>query len=114
MVYENLIQIPTNTIVPNGTSVSTTSTPPPNILNSTSISILAPEGLSWSSNNNLSNGLSSRSVTSAAGIDDFTIVNPYIHYMSNNSSVIQFDPTSLLELSTIRFNIYSLQYRNIR
>lgn len=117
MVYENLIQIPNNTQIPPGQSVSTTPAPTFNV-NSNTTPILAPNGLVWSGNPNLSNGLSSRFVAGASGINDFAIVNPYIHYTSysltgQGGNTIQFDPTSLLELATTRFNIYSSQYRNM-
>jgi hypothetical protein len=111
MSYENLVQIPANTLIPPGQSVSTT--PAPNFtVNSNAVPIVAPNGLVWNENSNLSNGLSSRLITGAAGINDFTIVNPYIHYASPIGSTIQFDPRSLLELATTRFNIYSSQFRN--
>lgn len=112
MAYENLIQIPANTVIPPGQSVTTTSAPVVNV-NSNAVPILAPNGLIWTENSNLSNGLSSRLIAGAAGINDFTIVNPYIHYSNTARNVIQFDPTSLLELATDRFNIYSSQYRNM-
>jgi len=111
MSYENLVQIPPHTIVPPGQSVTTTQAPTFSV-NSNAIPILAPNGFVWNENSNLSNGLSSRLIAGAAGINDFTIVNPYIHYASPMGAVIQFDPTSLLELATTRFNIYSSQYRN--
>lgn len=117
MVYENLLQIPDKTKIPPGQSVSTTPAPTFNV-NPNAIPILAPNGLSWNENPNLSNGLASKLVTGASGIDDFTIINPYIHYSTYSltgmgGTVIQFDPTSLLEVATERFNIYSSQYRNM-
>ncbi|NDB85979.1 MAG: hypothetical protein EB127_25255 [Alphaproteobacteria bacterium] len=113
MVYENLIQIPVNTVIPPGQSVTTTQAPAVTV-NPNAVPILAPNGLIWTENSNLSNGLSSRLIAGAAGINDFTIVNPYIHYATPQAggNVIKFDPTSLLELATERFNIYSSQYRN--
>jgi hypothetical protein len=110
MSYGNLIEIPPGTIIPPGQSITTTQAPQFNV-NSNAIPIVKPLGLAWPENQALSNGLYSRSVTGAAGINDFTIVNPYIHY-DNTQSVIQFNPMSLLELATQRFNIYSSQYRN--
>ena len=111
MVYENILQIPDQTIIPPGQSVSTT--PSPTLpINPNAVPIVAPNGLVWNENSNLSNGLASRLVAGAAGINDFTIVNPYIHYASSQmGSVITFDPRSLLQLATQRFNIYSSQYR---
>jgi len=113
MVYENLLQIPNETIIPPGRNVSTTLAPTVTV-DPNGVPIVAPNGLIWPENNNLSNGLSSRLIAGAAGINDFTIVNPYIHYATPQvgGSVIKFDPTSLLELATERFNIYSSQYRN--
>lgn len=110
MVYENLLEIPLLTVIPPGQSVTTT-TPPPLVVNPNAVPIVAPNGLVWNENPNLSNGLASRLIAGAAGINDFTIVNPYIHYESPPGNVITFDPRSLLQLATQRFNIYSSQYR---
>lgn len=84
---------------------TSTTPPPPSPINSP----IEPNGLIFPRNSNLSNGLSSRVAASNAGITDFTIVNPYVHYNLN----LQFDPRSFLQEATIRFNIYSSQYRNI-
>ena len=111
MSYEQLVLIPPNTNL-NGANVSTTLAPQIPV-NPNAIPIVAPNGLVYPENTNLSNGLSSRLVAGAAGINDFNIINPYIHY-ANTTSIIQFDPTSFLELATERFNIYSSQYRNAR
>jgi hypothetical protein len=111
MSYENLVQIPDNTVIPSGQSVSTTQAPT-FAVNPNAVPIVAPSGLVWTENFNLSNGLSSRLIAGASGINDFTIVNPYIHYASPTGTIIKFDPTSLLELATTRFNIYSSQFRN--
>lgn len=92
------------------TTITTTTSPPP----SNQISSIEPSGLSWPLNNSLSNGNASRQQANAYGINDFTIVNPYIHYyMDSQNKIISIDPTSLLEEAPFRFNIYSSQFRNI-
>jgi hypothetical protein len=93
-----------------GSTSTTTTNPPP----SNQISPIQPTNLSWPLNNSLSNGNASRQQANAYGINDFTIVNPYIHYYLNSqNNIISIDPTSLLEEAPFRFNIYSSQFRNI-
>jgi hypothetical protein len=77
------------------------------------ISPVEPNSLSWPLNNYLSNGNASRQQANAYGINDFTIVNPYIHYYNMQNQIISIDPTSLLTKTPFRFNIYSAKFRNI-
>jgi hypothetical protein len=93
-----------------GSTTTSTTPPPPN----NQISPIEPSGLSWPLNSFLSNGNASRQEANAYGINDFTIVNPYIHYTNPTSdNIITIDPTQLLEEAPFRFNIYSSQFRNL-
>lgn len=66
---------------------------------------------------NFSNGTSSRDYS----INDFTIFNPYIHYMNNPKGgsgrltktpyAFLIDTSSFINTAVNRFNIYSIQYR---
>lgn len=87
-------------------STTTTLPPPPNL-----ISPIAPNGLDFTANAHLSNGNFSRQVTGAAGINDFSIFNDYIHY-TNTSAVVRFNPRNLLEQAVTKFEIYRQQFRN--
>lgn len=85
---------------------TTTPAPPINVA-----SPIAPNGLVFTGNAYLSNGDLSRRATGAAGINDFSIFNDYIHY-ANGSSVTTFNPRSLLQEAVIRFEVYRKQFRN--
>jgi hypothetical protein len=89
-------------------------------------SIVAPNGLNFSENTDLSNGNYSRQVNNYYGINDFSLFNPYIHYSSNSASAgnamsdfgvagesnaLKINVWSFLQEASVRFEIYSRQYR---
>lgn len=94
------------------TTSSTTTTPAPPV---NLISPIAPSGLVFAGNAHLSNGNFSRQVTGAAGINDFSIFNDYIHYVNSSagatSPVIKFNPRNLLQQAVTRFEVYRQQFR---
>ena len=85
--------------------------------NSVDGSIVAPYGLQFINNTKLSNGYSS----SFNGISDFTIFNPYIHYVANPNGgmgmleqipyAFTINTSSFLNQATSAFNIYNSKYR---
>ena len=105
-------------------SVTTTTPPPPF---RTERSIPTPVGLNFVENTDLSNGNLSRQITNYYGINDFSIFNPYIHYVNPNGNYGDVmselgvggytgEPTKIYTMSflieaTNRFEIYSLKYR---
>jgi len=94
------------------TTSSTTTTPAPPV---NLVSPIAPSGLVFTGNAYLSNGNFSRQVTGAAGINDFSIFNDYIHYVNGSatvmSPVIKFNPRNLLQQVVTRFEVYRQQFR---
>jgi hypothetical protein len=84
--------------------ITTTPAPPVSL-----ISPIAPSGLGFTEN--LSNGNLSRQVTGAAGINDFSIFNNYIHYVNPGMNVSQFNPQNLLQAAVTRFELYRRQFR---
>jgi hypothetical protein len=94
------------------TTSSTTTTPAPPV---NLVSPIAPNGLVFTGNAYLSNGDLSRQTTGAAGINDFSIFNDYIHSVNSSttatSSVIKFNPSSLLQRTVTRFEVYKKQFR---
>jgi len=92
------------------TAIPTTTTPPPP---ANLTSPIEPNGLVFTGNTHLSNGDFSRQVTGAAGINDFSIFNNYVHYSNSNAtSPITFNPRTLLQESVTRFEVYRQKFRN--